>query len=143
MLYGAKFPARRDVFARWSIRISIAFILAMVVGSAGSGRLDPRAYGAMGPVAIFLLCLLAAQAAHASSRLAGLLPRDRLTISVEATIRNTNLAILVKASVFPAVAGVADPIGDGMFFVALLYGGVALPVALVPVVIHRRSGGSV
>ncbi len=143
MFIGARFPARRDAIARWSIWISITFILSMVVGSAGSGRLDPRAYGVMGPVAIFLLCILAAQAAYASSRLAGLCPRDRLTISVEATIRNTNLAILVKASLFPAVAGVADPIGDGMFFVALLYGGLALPVAVVPVLIHRRSGGTV
>lgn len=49
----------------------------------------------------------------------------------------------MKASLLPAAVGVADPIGDGMFFVALLYGGVALLVALLPVAIHRRSGGTV
>ncbi len=32
-----------------------------------------------------------------------------------------------------------DLVGDGMFFVALLYGGVALAVAAGPVVTHRRG----
>jgi BASS family bile acid:Na+ symporter len=58
---------------------------------------------------------------------------------VEVTVRNTNLALLIKASIFPAVTGQVDPIGDGMFFVALLYGGAALFMATPPVVASRRS----
>jgi BASS family bile acid:Na+ symporter len=58
---------------------------------------------------------------------------------VEVTVRNTNLALLIKASIFPAVTGEVDPIGDGMFFVALLYGGAALLMATPPVVASRRS----
>ena len=50
-----------------------------------------------------------------------------------------NLALLVKASIFPAVTGVVDPIGDGMFFVALLYGGAALPLAMIPLMRGRRA----
>ena len=82
--------------------------------------------------------MLASAFAFLGSRVARFSPPDRLAIGIEATIRNTNLALLVKASLFPAVAGVADPIGDGMFFVALLYGGAALPVALGPIYLSRR-----
>ena len=63
---------------------------------------------------------------------------DALAISVEATFRNISLAIAVKATVFPAQPGVLDPIGDGVLFVALLYGGVSMFMTLIPVVIHRR-----
>ena len=66
----------------------------------------------------------------------------RLAIGIEVTLRNTNLAILVKAVLFPAVAGVADPIGDGMLFVALLYGGMQLVVSCVPGWLHRRRRAS-
>jgi hypothetical protein len=55
-------------------------------------------------------------------------------------VRKTNLAILVKASVFPAVAGRADPIRNGMLFAALLYGGGALLAATPPVLWHRHRG---
>ncbi len=55
-------------------------------------------------------------------------------------MRNTNLAILVKASILPAVAGRTDPIGDGMLFASLLYGGGALLAVVPPVLWHRRRG---
>jgi hypothetical protein len=63
---------------------------------------------------------------------------DALAISVEATFRNISLAIAVKATVFPAQPGVLDPVGDGVLFVALLYGGVSMFMTLIPVLIHRR-----
>gem|GEM_PF-4567152 len=89
----------------------------------------------IGAVALFAV---AAQAAAALATRAGGLPRgDVLAITTEATIRNSNLALLVQTSVFPAGAGGA--IADGMFFVALLYGGVALPVACLPLAWDRLS----
>jgi BASS family bile acid:Na+ symporter len=138
MLVGARFAAYREGFSRWCIRASLAAILVMVVGAGGSGRLDPSSYGALAPVAIVGLAFVFQQAAYAACRLGGLPMRDRLAIAIEATVRNTNLAILVKASLFPATA-TPDPIGDGMFFVALLYGGGALLVAALPVALGRRQ----
>ncbi len=73
----------------------------MIVGAGGSGRLDPRVYGVLGPVAIFAFQAAAWLAAGAVS----LGSNDRLAIVIEATVRNTNLAILVKASAFPARLG--------------------------------------
>ena len=138
MLVGARFTAYREGFSRWCIRASLAAILVMVVGAGGSGRLDPSSYGALAPVAIVGLAFVFQQAAYAACRLGGLPMRDGLAIAIEATVRNTNLAILVKASLFPATA-TPDPIGDGMFFVALLYGGGALLVAALPVALGRRQ----
>lgn len=139
MAAGNAFPGQRARISRWGIRGSLAVIGVMVVGAAGAGRLDPRAYGSLGIAAVFGFCLAAQLVALALGRLARLGARDRLAVVIEVTIRNTNLAILVKASLFPAVAGVPDPIGDGMFFVALLYGGAALPVAAGPILTHRRG----
>lgn len=135
---GARFPQLRNGVSKWAIRISLALIAAMVVGGASAGRLDPHAYGVLGIISIVILCVALSVVAFAGSRLIGLPLPDRLAIGIEATIRNTNLALMVKASLFPAVAGVPDPVGDGMFFVALLYGGVALVVSLGPVYGFRR-----
>jgi len=136
---GALRPRLRAGFSKGCIRTSFFFIGVMIVGSAGAGRLDATAYGAIGPLAIVLFCVVVQLAAWGATGAARFEMRDRVAVGIEVTVRNTNLALMVKASVFPAVTGVADPIGDGMFFVALLYGGVALPLSIIPIVIGRRS----
>jgi BASS family bile acid:Na+ symporter len=113
-------------------------IALIVVGAASSGRIDPAAHGWAAPLAIFALALSGMNAGMLCCRLFGLPSRDRIAIGIEAGVRNTNLALLIKASVFPAVPGRPDPIGDGAFFVALLYGAFALPTVLPPLLLHRR-----
>jgi BASS family bile acid:Na+ symporter len=139
MVFGMWVPAWRQTFSRACVRTSLFVIGLMVIGGVGSGRLDASAYGAMGPIAIFALASCAQAAAWGITRLTRLAGEDRLAIMVEVTVRNTNLALLIKASIFPAVTGQVDPIGDGMFFVALLYGGAALFLATPPVIANRRS----
>jgi BASS family bile acid:Na+ symporter len=137
VLIGARLHPNRRPFSKLCIRISVGIILMMAVGAGGSGRVDPQAYGVLAPLSIFILAFAMQQAAQVTTRLARLNPPDGLAIGVEVTIRNTNLALLVKASLFPATVGAVDPVGDGMFFVALLYGGVALLVAAPPVMLNR------
>jgi BASS family bile acid:Na+ symporter len=139
MFVGASMPRIRKRFSNTCIVGSLVVILFMIVGSAGAGRVDPWVYGWMGPFAIVAFSLLAQWSAMGLSRVAGLSGPDRLAIGVEVTIRNTNLALLIKASLFPVTPGVADPVADGAFFVALLYGGFALPVALPACISNRRS----
>ncbi len=57
---------------------------------------------------------------------------------IETSYRNISLALLVKASLWPARAGVGDPFADQVFFVVLFYGGIAMLTALPPLLIHRR-----
>ncbi|MEE9609074.1 MAG: hypothetical protein V3U03_15145 [Myxococcota bacterium] len=77
----------------------------MIVGAGGSGRLDPRVYGVLGPVAIFAVAFAFQAVAWLAAGAVSLGSNDRLAIVIEATVRNTNLAILVKASAFPARLG--------------------------------------
>lgn len=125
-------------FAKWVIRLSLLLILAIVVGSAGSGRLNATAYGAIGVATLVIFALLVQASAVLAGKVMRMSSGDALAISVEATFRNISLAIAVKATVFPAQPGVLDPIGDGVLFVALLYGGVSMFMTLIPVLIHRR-----
>ena len=52
-------------------------------------------------------------------------------------MRNLNLALLLKALLFPANDRGGDPIADGVLFVILYYGGVA-GVAGVPLALNFR-----
>jgi len=125
-------------FSKVVIRLSLFMILLMVVGAAGSGRLDAGAYGVIGVLVLVLFCFGIQLAGAATCRALGMSPRDALAIVVEASFRNMSLAVAIKAMVFPAQPGVLDPIGDAALFVALLYGGVSMFMALVPVLLHRR-----
>ena len=138
MLLGARRPAWREPLTRWGFRGSLFVFGLMVNGGAASGRIDPAAYGWVAPLAIFGLALAGMNAGMLCCRLLGLSSRDRIAIGIEAGVRNTNLALLIKASVFPAVPGEPDPIADGAFFVALLYGAFALPTVLPALLLHRR-----
>lgn len=125
-------------FSKWSIRLSLLLILVIVVGSAGSGRLAIGSYGVMGVAALVIFALAVQACAHLLCRVLNMSGSDTLAISIEATFRNISLAIAVKATVFPAQPGVLDPLGDGVLFAALLYGGISLFMVLPPVYLHRR-----
>jgi bile acid:Na+ symporter, BASS family len=130
-------PSFSQRFSTWAIRLSLMFILIIVVGSAGSGRLNAAAYGVIG-VATLVIFAVAIQASTVlASKVMGLTSGDGLAITIESTFRNISLAIAVKATVFPAQPGVLDPIGDAVLFTALLYGGISMFMTLVPVTIHR------
>jgi len=140
MLLGTRFPNWRAAVSQWSIRGSIAVLVLMIVASAGSGRVDPEALGVVGVVSIAALAGGCQLCAWIGSRAGGLGVPDRTAVVIEATIRNINLAVLVKASLFPAIAGRADPLAEGMFFTALMYGGIAFVFAVPPVLLGRRRG---
>jgi BASS family bile acid:Na+ symporter len=125
--------------AKWSIRLSVLLILLIVVGSSGSGRLSFEGYGFVGIAVLVLFMLVIVASSMLVNKVVGLASGDGLAITVEAVFRNVSLAIALKATVFPAQPGVLDPIGDGVLFVALLYGGMSMFVSLIPVTIHRRS----
>jgi bile acid:Na+ symporter, BASS family len=67
---------------------------------------------------------------------------DKLSVGIEVTMRNLNLALLLKALLFPSPKG-DDPVADGVLFVVLFYAAVALfsglPLALVFRLKARRA----
>jgi BASS family bile acid:Na+ symporter len=138
MAVGHTLPAWRDGISRWCIRGSILMIVLIAIGAGGSGRIDPTRYGWAAPAAIALFVTAIQAVAAVAGRLARLERRDVVAIVIEVTIRNTNLGLLVKASLFPAVAGIVDPLADAVLYVVLIYGGVATLWAIPLLVWHRR-----
>jgi bile acid:Na+ symporter, BASS family len=128
-------------FSKISIRISLSLIVVMAIGAGGGGRLDSEAYGNLGLLSIVALCLVVQLGAYIVTLIAGMKSADRLAVIIEAGFRNVSLAVAVKAVVFPAQAGVLDPVGDAVLFTIMVYGGVSMILCLLPVFFHRRFPG--
>lgn len=135
--------AYRVAFSRWCIRVGFVFVAAMVIGSLGSGRIHPGEYGWRAPLAIIGFCVLAQQLSMLPFWLCGWPRPDKLSVGIEVTMRNLNLALLLKALLFPATVKGADPVADGVLFVILFYAAVAmfsgLPLALIFRLKARRA----
>lgn len=140
MLVHARLPAWRDVISTRSIQLSVGIIFVMIVGASGAGRVDPLQQGLSAITALLALATAVQATALVTARAIGLPAVDAVAVTIEVTVRNTNLALMLKAALFPAVPGVADPLGDGVLYVALMYGGLALPAIAPLVALHRRRG---
>jgi BASS family bile acid:Na+ symporter len=110
----------------------------LIIGSLASGRLEIAAYGWRPPAAIgtfalgtMLLCLAAGWITRLSFS-------DSFTVGLLATIRNGNLGLLLKASLFPALAS-ASPTANAVLYVVLLYSGASLVVAGAAVLARRTA----
>ena len=110
-------------------------VLAMIVCALGSQRIRPGGRGFTVPIAIILFALLCMQFAMLPFRVLGWPRADTVSAGIEITMRNMNLALLLKASLFPE-RGPSDVAAIGMevMFVVLFYAGAAfflgLPLAL-------------
>jgi BASS family bile acid:Na+ symporter len=138
MAAGTRFEAQRGAISKWCIRASLAAILVLATVGTGSGRIEAGEYGMITLVAMATLAAALFAMAMLAGRLVGLPRRDLVTVGIETCFRNMNLGLLIKASVFPAIPGVADPFADQVLFVALLYGGFGALLALPATLINRR-----
>jgi len=140
MAVGARLPhALRGALASWCVRSSMVVVILIALGSAGAGRLNVGLHGSGAVLAIACLAVVIQLAGSLPGWLLGLRRADVAAVTIETTIRNTNLALLLKASLFPALPGVADPIADGVLFTALCYGAASGPLIIPFVLAHRWS----
>ena len=86
---------------------------------------------------LFGFLMILATASWLLPHLLGVSRPDTTAINIEATVRNGNLGLLIKASLFPAVVGTPDPIGDNVLFTVLIYGGAALLLGVAQIYIHK------
>jgi BASS family bile acid:Na+ symporter len=114
-------------------------MVLLAIGAGGSGRIDPTRFGWGAPLAIAGFVGAIQVVALGCTHLAGLARRDVFAVFIEISIRNTNLGLLVKASLFPAVRGVVDPLADTVLYVVLIYGALASLLALPLLLWHRRA----
>jgi BASS family bile acid:Na+ symporter len=131
-------PKIAEPVSKWSVRISLLLIISIIVGALGAGRLDAEAMGLSNMLVIIGFIVLVMVTGFAVPKLLGLSVPDITAIDMEMTIRNVNLGVLIKASLFPVMAGVADPLGDLALFAILLYGG-AMNFLVIPMILLARK----
>jgi len=139
MLLARWLPARRRIISRWCVRVGWGFLIVVVAASLGSGRIQPDQYGWRAPLAIIFFCLVAQQASMLPYYFLNWPRRDRLAIGIEVTMRNMNLALLLRLS-FPEEHHL------GLLFVILFYAAVAMfagvPLALNHLRLARREANA-
>ncbi len=137
MLYLYLYPRAAPVVSRWCIRASLLGIVLIVAGSLAAGRLNLQAFGMDNVLLVVVFTLILTATGWLAPRLFSLARADSTAIEFEVIVRNINLGVLLKASLFPASAGMADQLGDAVLFTLLLYGGLQLVVAPLFIKLYR------
>jgi BASS family bile acid:Na+ symporter len=127
-------PPQHRLLSKICVRIGLIVVIIMVVSSLGSGRIHPGQYGLRVPIAIILFALIGQQLNMLPFYLLHWPRRDRMAVGIEITMRNMNLALLIKANLFHATGD----LGDAVLFVILFYAGAAMGIGLPLAFNHRR-----
>jgi len=138
MLYLYLYPATARTLSKWSIRGSLLGLLFIVVGSLAAGRINPEQFGLYNIAVVHGYALALIAVAVLAPRLLGLSRRDSTAIEIEVIVRNIGLAVMIKASMFPATTGPAAQVGDMVLFTLIIYGGFQLLVGGILVGYYRR-----
>ncbi len=128
-------PRHHRLLSKICIRIGLVVVIVMVAGSLGSGRIHPSQYGWPVPIAIIVFCLAGQQLNMLPFRVFGWPRPDRMAVGIEITMRNMNLALLIKARIFPP----GNVLGDAVLFVVLFYAGAAMVIGFPLALNHHRQ----
>ncbi len=139
MLILKKLPNIASPLSKWSIRLSLLFIAFIVIGSSSAGRLDIDAFGTYNLWMVFIFIMLMTTIVLLATYLLKLPLADRTAIQMEVVVRNINLGVLIKASIFPVVARSATSVGDMVLFTILLYGAIQMLIAAAIITVRRRT----
>ncbi len=121
----ARFQTKRaSMISRICLRVGFFFVLVMIIGSLGSGQIEPGRYGWGMPLLIIFFCLLMQQLSMLPHRLLGWPEENYVAIGIEVTFRNIFLGLLLKAILFPG----ATAIGKDVLFMILFYGAVSMVI---------------
>jgi BASS family bile acid:Na+ symporter len=141
MLYLYLYPRSAPALSKWSIRGSLLGILLIVIGSGLAGRLNLEAFGYGNMLIVLLFTVSLSLMAYLVPRLMRLSRPDSIAIEFEVIVRNVNLGVLIKASIFPAAASATARLGDMVMFTLLLYGALQMLVAAVLIWLYRPARG--
>ena len=123
-------------FSRYCIRGSIFCILLIIIGATGAERIDMEQFGIANFQIVVVMAVILVVMSWLVPLLFGLRSDECTAVNIEVTVRNGNLGLLIKASLFPAIVGVVDPVGDMVLTTVLAYGGMALLVGVAQIFLH-------
>jgi BASS family bile acid:Na+ symporter len=134
MVLFAKLPSHAERISKLGIYGSIFVILLIVIGSAGAGRLDLSTFGPRNILIILAFALALLVLSIIVPKLLRLPTKDGTAIQIEVTVRNTNLGLLLNASLFPP----GHALGGTVLMTLLLYGAVMLLLGGGLIAYNRR-----
>jgi len=129
----SKLPKYSETISKGGIFGSIFVIALIVIGSAGAGRLDLDAFGVSNILIILAFALALLGLSILMPKLLRLPRKDGTAIQIEITLRNTNLGLLLNASLFP----VGNALGGTVLMTLLLYGAIMLLLGAGLIVYNR------
>ena len=134
-----RFPSYAEGFSTLCVRGSLLGIGLIVIGSVGAGRLNFSHVS--GPEIATLLAFIASLSLAGIwlTKAFGLAKKDNSAIEMEVVVRNINLGLLLKVSLFPTVAGESNPMADMALFTMLLYGAWQLVTGIGLIFWRRRQ----
>jgi BASS family bile acid:Na+ symporter len=138
MSYLYMYPRQAVAVSKWCIRASLLGIVLIVVGSMSAGRLDIEAFGMDSVLLVVYFAVVLTATGWLAPRLFRLSRTDSVAIEIEVIVRNVNLGVMLKASLFPAAAAATSQLGDAVLFTLLLYGGLQLTIAPLLILLYRR-----
>ncbi|MCB9602639.1 MAG: bile acid:sodium symporter family protein [Sandaracinus sp.] len=127
-------PKHAQAVCDWSVRLSLVVIVIIATSSLGTGRIKPFDYGVVPLLAVATYATLHAYGTPHLLRLLGRDDGDSVALSVEVTVRNSSIALLLVNRFFPG-----QPEQAQVLYVCLLYAGVATPIVLPLLFLHRRG----
>ena len=133
-----RWPERAAEVARLALVATTVLIAIIVVGSATAGRLDVDAMGLANLAVVFGFALLLAGIGIATAVVTRRPWPDVTAITIETTVRNTNLGLLVRTSVFGIAATAGDVVADLALFTLLAYAAISFAIAVPLMVAGRR-----
>ena len=133
-----RWPERAAEVSRLALVATTILIAIIVVGSATAGRLDVEAMGLANLAVVFGFALLLAGIGIATAVVTRRPWPDVTAITIETTVRNTNLGLLVRTSVFGVAATAGDVVADLALFTLLAYAAISFAIAVPLMVAGRR-----
>jgi BASS family bile acid:Na+ symporter len=137
MWLGHVAPRRSQQAGKWCMRGCVVTVTTLVIGSFTSGRLQIGVYGWPPASALVVFAVAILVTCYLLSLLTGLPRSESFTVGMLSTLRSGNLALLLKAGLFPATR--ADPMGDAVLYVILFYSGASVAVSIATVLIRRAT----
>ena len=135
-------PNFAEPFSKWCIRASLFGILLIVIGSSSAGRLNLAAFGYDNAMWIAVYIFMLALLSWLAGAMLGLKSADKTAIEMEVIVRNVNLGVLIKASLFPITATGDNSFGDAVLLTILLYGALQLLISAVYIPVKRQTVSS-
>tara|TARA_B110000259_G_scaffold21128_1_gene21845 strand:- start:169 stop:1056 length:888 start_codon:yes stop_codon:yes gene_type:complete len=132
------FPHYAQRFSALCVRGSLLGIVIIALGSLGAGRLDVT-QAAVDDLTVLIGFIVSLTLVGVwLTKVFGLKPADNSAIEMEVVVRNINLGLLLKVSLFPVAVGEINPMADMVLLTMFLYAAWQMATGIF-FIVWRRS----